>query len=112
MRKLLSFVLGAFLMLNLVSTNAFADAAKGQKYYLKFMKPATGMNGAEFARLQTQAGWQELFEGDATKFVEKYSKEYPALQDFLKSDKFPKSMTHIKDFCIEYAVDSGKVPSC
>lgn len=112
MRKFTTFIFGAFLMLSFATTSAFADPIKGQKYYLKFMKDATGMNGAKFAHLQTQAGWQELFEGDGAKFIEKYAKEYPSLEEFLKSDKFSKFMPHIKDFCIEYAVDSGKVPSC
>lgn len=112
MKKLATLFFSAFLMLGLISTQAMADAAKGQKYYLKYMKDGAGMNGAKFAAEHTQAQWKELFEGNGEKFVAEYSKKYPNLAEFLSSDKFAKFMPHIKDFCIEYAIDSGKVPSC
>ena len=54
----------------------------------------------------------KLFAGSAEKFVEEYGEKYPKLKEFFQSDKFPKFMPHIKDFCIEYAADSGKVPHC
>ena len=95
-----------------MSTSAFADAAKGQKYYLKYMKDGAGMNGAKFAALHTQAEWKALFEGNGEKFVAEMSTKYPGLSDFLKGDKFGKFMSDIKDFCVEYASDSGNVPAC
>lgn len=112
MKKFISFLFSALLLLGLTTTSALADAAKGQKYYLKYMKEGVGANGAKFAHEHTQAEWKELFEGSAEKFVAEYSKKYPNLAEFFNSDKFPKFMPHIRDFCIEYALDSGKVPNC
>ena len=44
--------------------------------------------------------------------MEEFSAKYPDLKGFFQDEKWSKFMPHIKDFCIEYAVDSGKVPSC
>lgn len=112
MKKLFSVFLSAFLLLGAVVTTASADSVKGQKYYLKFMKDFTGMKGDKFAALHTQAEWKALFDGNAEKFVEEFSAKYPDLKGFFQEEKWSKFMLHIKDFCIEYAVDSGKVPSC
>lgn len=112
MKKVIGLLITAFFIVGLMSTNALADAAKGQKYYLKYMKNDSGLNGAKFASQHTQAEWKALFDGKAEKFVAKYSAKYPSLDGFLKSDKFEKFMPDIKDFCIEFASDSGNVPSC
>ncbi|MGP1506197.1 MAG: hypothetical protein ACTTIM_01855 [Campylobacter sp.] len=112
MEKLFKVIASAFLLFSLSATTAFADSAKGQKYYLKYMRDVTGMKGDKFTSGHTQAEWEALFAGSAEKFVEEYSKQYPSLKEFFESDKFPKFMPHIKDFCIEYAADSGKVPHC
>ncbi|MDN5377226.1 MAG: hypothetical protein PWQ42_522 [Sulfurospirillum sp.] len=113
MKKLMMMVLSAFLMLGVVSTSAFADAAKGQKYYLKFMKKKTGMTGGAFAIKHTTAEWDALFADGGAKFIEKYSKEYPELEKFFTGDKFKeKYMQDIADFLKNYSKDSGNVPSC
>jgi len=112
MKKIISLLVAAFFVLGLMSTSAMADAAKGQKYYLKYMKSGSGMNGAKFAIQHTQAEWKVLFDGKAEKFVAEYAKKYPGLDSFLKGEKFQKFMPDIKDFCIEFASDSGNVPSC
>jgi len=112
MKKIISLFVAAFFVLGLMSTNAMADAAKGQKYYLKYMKSASSINGAKFAIQHTQAEWKVLFEGKAEKFITEYAKKYPGLDSFLKGEKFQKFMPDIKDFCIEFASDSGNVPSC
>lgn len=112
MKKILGMAFAILVMLGAISTFAFADPAKGQRYYLKFMKETTGINGAEFSAEHTQAEWAELFDGEAVKFIEDYSKKYPNAADFLKGKKFKKVMPHIKDFLIYYAKDSGNVPAC
>jgi hypothetical protein len=113
MKKLLAMLIAAFMMVGMMSSSAFADAAKGQKYYLKFLKKKSGINGAKFAVQHTQAEWKALFENDGEKFIAEYSSKYPKLKDFFNSDKFKKKyMKHIRDFAIEYASDSGNVPSC
>ncbi|AOO66736.1 MULTISPECIES: hypothetical protein [Sulfurospirillum] len=112
MKKLIGLLVSAFFIVGLLSTNALADAAKGQKYYLKYMKNDSGMNGAKFAAQHTQAEWKALFDGKAEKFIAEYSAKFPTLDAFLKGDKFEKFMPDIRDFCIEFASDSGNVPSC
>jgi hypothetical protein len=112
MKKLIGFLVSALFIVGLMSTSAMADAAKGQKYYLKYMKEGSGLNGAKFATLHTQAEWKALFDGKGEKFIAEYSKKFPGLEAFLKGDKFEKFMPDIKDFCIEFASDSGNVPSC
>jgi len=112
MKKVLGLLISVFLVLGMMSTSALADSAKGQKYYLKYMKDGSGMNGAKFAAQHTQTEWKALFDGKAEKFVAEYATKYPGLDTFLKSDKFEKFMPDIKDFCMEFASDSGNVPSC
>ncbi len=113
MKRLLALMMAAFFIVGMVSTSALADAAKGQKYYLKFMKKTTGLNGAKFAAQHTQDEWKELFANDAEKFIVEYSKKYPKASKFFAKDKFKsKYSKHISDFVIEYANDSGNVPSC
>ena len=112
MKRLVTLVLAVMLGLSMVVSSALADPAKGQKYYLKFMKKATGINGAKFAAQHTQAEWKVLFDGDAAAFIKEYSAKYPDAAKFLNGEKFQKFMPDIKDFAIEYANDSGNVPSC
>jgi len=113
MKKLLSILLASFLLVGVISSSAFADATKGQKYYLKFFKKKTGLNGAKFATKHSQDEWKAYFANDAEKFIAEFSKTYPKMEKFLSSDKFQsKYSKHIADFCIEYANDSGNVPSC
>ena len=112
MKRLVTLVLAVMLGLSMAVSTASADPAKGQKYYLKFMKKATGVNGAKFAAEHTQAEWKALFDGDGSAFIKEYSAKYPDAAEFLNGDKFKKFMPHIKDFAVEYASDSGNVPSC
>lgn len=113
MKKLLALLMAAFFMVGMVSTSAMADAAKGQKYYLKFFKKKTSLNGGEFAKQHTQAEWKTYFADGGAKFIAEYSKKYPKMEKFLNGDKFKnKYIKHISDFMIEYASDSGNVPSC
>jgi hypothetical protein len=112
MKKVIGLLGFSILYCRSYEHSALADAAKGQKYYLKYMKDGSGMNGAKFATLHTQAEWKALFDGKGEKFIAEYSKKFPGLEAFLKGDKFEKFMPDIRDFCIEFASDSGNVPSC
>jgi hypothetical protein len=112
MKKLVTLLLTAFITMGVVATTASADVAKGQKLYLKFMKKHFGYNGVKFCAQHTQDEWEELFENNAAGFIEKYSGKHPNAKNFLNGAKFQKFAPHIKDFAIEYASDSGNVPSC
>ncbi len=111
MKRLLSIaVIGAIL---LGASAAYADADKGQKYYLKLLKPKTGYNGTKFAAQHTQEEWSELFANGGEGFIKEFSAKHPELENYLNSEQFKeKVMEHIKDFAIKYANDSGNVPSC
>ena len=100
------------LMFTLVSFGASADAAKGQQYYLKYLRPHFGYNGQEFAAQHLKVEWKRYFKKDAAKFIKKYSKKHPEAAEFLASDKFQKIAPHIEDFAVKYAADSGELPSC
>lgn len=65
--------------------------------------------------MHTQAEWQELFAGDGAKFKSWMKAKWtnPEVAAFVDSDKFNnKYMEDLKDFCVEFAKDGGKVPSC
>lgn len=111
MKKLTTLALAVALGLSLSVGTASADAAKGQKLYLKFMKAPTGLNGGQFAAQHTQAEWKALCENGGAGFVEEYSAKFPDAADFLKG-KFSRFQQDICDFVINYASDSGNVPSC
>ncbi len=100
------------LTLILISCNVFADADRGQKHYLKYLRPYFGYNGQEFAQQHLKVEWKRYFKNDAEKFVKKYSKKHPDSESFLNSEKFLKIAPHIKDFASKYAADSGEIASC
>jgi len=96
----------------MLSSNAFADADKGQKYYLKYLRPYFEINGQDFANKHLKIEWKQLFKKDAKKFIKKYSKKYPSSKEYLASEQFQKIAPHIKDFATKYAADSGEIASC
>jgi len=100
------------LVVAIASTMAYADAAKGQKVYLKTMKSKFHMNGAKFAAIHSQDEWDELYEDNATGFINEFSEKFPSAAPYLSNPKTLKKIMLIKDFVIEYANDSGNVPSC
>jgi len=101
-----------FLVIALLSTSAFANPKIGQRFYLKYLKEDFGYSGKELADQHIQAEWKKIFENDGKEFITTYSKKHPKAAEFLNSEKFKKIQEHIKDFVIEYASDSGKIPSC
>jgi len=107
MKKLMLVLFGMML-----SFNAFADSDKGQKYYLKYLRPYFEYNGQEFAAQHLKIEWKRYFKGNAAKFIKKYSKKHPKAKEFLESEKFQKMAPHLKDFAVKYAADSGELPSC
>lgn len=111
MNKLTKFLFIAILGLGLAISSVSADAAKGQKLYLKFMKSSTGMNGAEFASERTMAEWKALCADNGKGFIDEYSERFPEMESFFKG-RFDKFQSDICDFVINFANDSGNIPSC
>jgi len=111
-KKFVSLALATAIGSSLVVSSSFADSAKGQKYYLKFLKDKFGYNGTKFTSQHSQDEWKELFNNNGAKFIEEFSKKHPESEKFLKGDSFQKILPDLKDFAIEFANDSGNVPSC
>lgn len=114
MKRIFKVLLAAVLALGFFATTSYADgnADTGQRIYLKMMNGATGLNGADFAKLHTIAEWTALFEGKGEKFVAEVTAKYPSTKDYLNGDLFQKHLPHLKAFMIHYAKDSGNFPSC
>jgi len=112
MKQLIKILLLGVLLGSMGTSVLMADIKKGQKYYLKTFKSKFKMNGVKFATLHTQDEWRELFENEGKGFKEKFSKSYPKSKKLLTNPKVWKKLQHVRDFAIEYASDSGNVPSC
>jgi len=107
MKKLIMLTLGVIL-----TFNVFADADKGQTYYLKYMRPYLEVNGQEFASSHLKVEWKRMFKSDAKRFIKTYSKKYPEAALYLNSEDFQKIAPHIGDFAMKYAADSGELATC
>lgn len=105
--KLLKIAATTALVLSMASTSLFADVAKGQKAFIKFLKEPCGMDGAKFALKHTQAEWRAIKEQN--KGEEEILKICPNVK---AGDVKESLIEHIIDFSIEFASDSGNVPSC
>jgi hypothetical protein len=105
MKKLLSIIAAAGLMLALSSTTASADVAKGQKLYSKKLKKACGFTGAKMAAKHSQDEWEAIQEDG--KLADEIMKLCPNVKKV--KEKF---IPHYYDFFKEYANDSGNVPAC
>ena len=95
------------LALGIASSTLSADAVKGQKLFSKLLKDPCGMTGAKFAAKHSQEEWKALKESG--KFEEELIKICPNVK---AGDLSPSAIENIIDFSIEFASDSGNVPSC
>ncbi len=107
MNKIIKITLAAAMLLSMSATVASADAAKGQKLFIKKLKPACGFTGAKMAQKHSQDEWEEL--NDEGQIADEIKKICPKTPSSALKDKF---IPHYYDFFYEYANDSGNVPSC
>ena len=107
MKKLLLIVTIFFF-----ASSLMADVNKGKRYYMKNFKQKFKMNGLDFVQLHTQAEWRALFADEGKGFIIEFSKKYPKQEKYLNNPKTWQKLQHVGDFAIEYASDSGKIPSC
>lgn len=105
MKKIATILFAAIIGVGFMSTSAFADAAKGQKLIIKFLKKPCGFNGAVMAAKHSQSEWQTI--NDEGKLADEIQKICPKAKPV--KEKF---LPHIYDFLYNYASDSGNVPSC
>ena len=96
----------------LFSMTATADVNKGKRYYMKDFKQKFKMNGLAFAQLHTAQAWTALFEEEGKGFISEFSEKYPKQKAFLHDPNLWIKLQHVRDFAIEYASDSGNIPSC
>ncbi len=107
MTKFTKLALTALLGLSIMTVSASADSAKGQKIYAKKLKKVCGMNGGEFAKKHTQDEWKKISEDKALKTeIKSICKD--ADVEKIKDKYIP----DLSDFVVEFASDSGNVPSC
>ncbi|MBP7742302.1 MAG: cytochrome C [Aliarcobacter sp.] len=105
--KLLNIIMAGALALGIASSSLSADAVKGQKLYTKLLKDPCGITGAKFAAKHSQEEWKQLKESGA------FEAEMIKICPNLKAGDIKESLhEHIVDFAIEFASDSGNVPSC
>ncbi len=105
MSKGLSLLLAAIFTIGIFSTSAIADAGKGQKIFIKEMKPVCGFDGSTMAKKHTQAEWKAI--QDAGKLNEEMLKQCSEAKPL--KDTY---IEHVYDFLFFYASDSGNVPAC
>jgi hypothetical protein len=111
MKSFTKVTMAALVGLSVLSTNVYADAAKGQKIYQKKLKDVCGKTGAAFAASHTQMEWETA--KNEGKLAETMEAECPAGKDFFESKKFEsKFQDDLYDFVYDFASDSGNIPSC
>ncbi len=109
MKKIIFILLAT----TMFGANSFADAEKGQEYYLEYLRPIFGdMKGDVFTQKYLTVEWKRMFKKDGARFIKTYTEEFPQAKEFLQSDKFQEIMPDISDFAIKYAADSGEAPTC
>ena len=96
----------------LTASIAQADAASGQKVYLKNFKAKFNMNGTKFAAEHTVSEWEDLFANDAKGFIDEYGKRFPNALPVLTNPEMRDRLQEVGDFAKQYGSDSGNVPSC
>ncbi len=105
--KLLKAIIAGSLVLGITATSLSADAVKGQKLFSKLLKGPCDMTGAKFAAKHSQDEWKEI------KTSGKFEAEVIKICPNVKAGELSESVQeHIIDFSIEFANDSGNVPSC
>jgi hypothetical protein len=104
--KRLFFLLAIFL----ITISAQAAIYKGQRIFTK-QCISCHADAQKFIASKTKSEWKSVVSGNAlAKAHEKSDKAKPAL-NYLTSKKYSKKSKHLKQFLVEYAKDSGKVPA-
>ncbi len=107
--KSASFFLLTIVCIGMIQTNALADVAKGQKWYVKSCKDCHG-SGSKGAALHTQDEWDELFANDGEMIIKKHAGT--KVETYFNGSDFKEKSKHIRDFLFEYGSDSGNLPAC
>jgi len=84
-----------------------ASASKGQKIFARKLKEACGFNGGVFAKKHTQDEWQKIYKDG--KFKDEIKNICPNVDIKVVKDKY---VPDLVEFVIQFASDSGNIPSC
>ena len=110
MNRTLFYILSALLI-----TQATSSAAvyKGQRIYVKECRHCHG-GGQQLAESKNMRDWRHFMKNKGEHLADIHLKSEKAKEswDYFSSSKFTKKAKHLKDFLVEYAKDSGKVPAC
>lgn len=108
-RKLLLMMMSFTLFFSL---NVNAASYKGQRVYSKRCVKCHGRQ--KFIESKTKREWKKLMSHKGKKLAEIHLKSKKAKKSwrYFKSRRFQRKARHLKDFLVEYAKDSGRVPAC
>jgi cytochrome c2 len=103
---------GIVLVAMVASLHVHAAAYKGQRVYAKHCVACHGRQ--EFIGSKIAAQWKVLLDNHGKALAKLHLKSQKAKESwgYFKSKKYTKKSRHLKDFLVEYAKDSGKVPAC
>ncbi len=110
MNKVLFYIISAFLIMQATSS---AAVYKGQRIYVKECRHCHG-GGQSVAASKNMRTWKKLLKNKGADLIAIHLNSEKAKDswDYFNSSKFKKKSRHLKDFLVEYAKDSGKVPAC
>lgn len=93
---------------------AEGDVARGQIFYAHLLGKELGYNGAVFAKQQTAAQWERLFEKEGAEFVRIYGPQMKGEgRALIESEHFKtRILPHLAAFAIFYAKDRPETPVC
>ena len=94
------------------SLNLNAASYKGQRVFSKRCVKCHGRQ--DFIESKTRRQWKKLMKHKGQKLAEIHLESPKAKRSwrFFKSKRYKRKAKHLKDFLIEYAKDSGRVPAC
>lgn len=112
MKKTTSLLLATLVASSVLSTSLMADAAKGQRVYLKKLKSVCkkdGLkNGADLSKQKNRKDWEAI--RDAGKLQEEWIGMCPHGEKKINKLR-DKDVEDLYDFCWKYAND-GDMPAC
>ena len=112
MSKIFVFIFSIFILTSLSSS---AAVYKGQRIFVKNCV-VCHKNGQQFIASKTALEWKTIMDKKGEKLAQIHIKsndeKVQEFKEYFKSKKYYKKSKHLKQFLMEYAKDSGKVPAC
>lgn len=110
MNKMFVSIIFLFFTLELTSS---AAVYKGQRVYVKECRGCHG-GGQGMAASKRTREWKKMLNNNGEELMRVHTNSKKAAEswEYFKSSTFESNSKHLKDFLMEYAKDSGKVPAC